>query len=346
MKCLVVGAGSIGRRHLRNLHTLQFGSLSVCEPDAAARDAVAREFGIKGYATLDDALAAGPDAVFVCTPTHHHLPIARAALQADAHLFIEKPLAASLAGVDELAAAAQARRRIVLVGCNMRFHPGVARLRTALDQAALKRPLLFQARFGHFLPNWRPGADYRLSYSARRESGGGIMLEGVHEFDYLRWLGGEVTGVAGHAAHVSGLEIDGEDWAVVLLRFESGAVGQIHLDYLSSLKLRGCEVVGEEGVLRWTSEGKNPEVVRVCLDAGPGGKREELYRCEAYDSNLMYLEELTHFRKCLEGVAKPALDLAGARRVLALALTARDAADAGAGWRDVSAPQAGRKGGV
>jgi predicted dehydrogenase len=346
MKCLVVGAGSIGRRHLRNLRSLDAGSLSVCETDQPARESATREFGAKGHARLTDALDAGPEVVLVCTPTHQHIPVARAALEANAHIFIEKPLAASLEDIKDLASLAQTRRRTALVGCNMRFHPGVARLKGALEQSAIKRPLYFRARFSHFLPNWRPGSDYRLTYSARRDWGGGILLEGVHEFDYLRWLGGEVVRVAGHAAHVSDLDIDGEDCALVLLQFEGGALGQIHLDYLSPHKLRGCEIIGEDGVLRWQSDGKNPEIVQVERSGGPGGSREILYRCEAYDSNLMYLEELKHFLQCLEGSATPALDIEGATRVLALALAARDAADESGGWKEMAVPSGSRKGGA
>ncbi len=340
MKCLVVGAGSIGRRHLRNLRSLDPGDVSVCETDQGVRESAAREFGVKGYAALADALEAGPDAVFVCTPTHQHVPVARVALDANAHLFIEKPLAASLEAIGDLADQVRARRRIALVGCNMRFHPGVARLKEALEQSAVTRPLYFRARFSHFLPNWRPGTDYRLTYSARRDWGGGILLEGVHEFDYLRWLGGEIERVACQADHVSDLDIDGEDCALVLLRYESGALGQIHLDYLSPLKLRGCEILGGDGMLRWQSDGKNPEVVQVERN---GGSREVLYRCEAYDSNLMYLEELKHFLQCLAGSANPALDVEGATRVLALALTARETADKSGGWKEVAAPSGSGK---
>src|SRR6185369_13479350 len=126
-----------------------------------------------------------------------------------------------------------------------------------------RTPLCFRARFSHYLPNWRPGTDYRTSYSARRAHGGGIVLEGVHEIDYVRWMAGEVASVSAWAGRLSGLDIDSEDCALITLHCKSGAVAQIHLDYLSPLKLRGCEVVGEDAVLRWASEGKAPERVRV-----------------------------------------------------------------------------------
>ena len=159
MKCLVVGAGSIGRRHAQNLLTLDAGDVSVCDPDADAVAAATSTLGVKGYAALDEALAAGPDAVLVCTPTHRHLDVARAALEADAHLFIEKPVALSLEGVAALVELAAARARTVRVGCNMRFHPGVTALRSAIEAGAAGRVRMIRAWFSHYLPNWRPSRD-------------------------------------------------------------------------------------------------------------------------------------------------------------------------------------------
>ena len=325
MKVLVVGAGSIGRRHLANLRALGADRISLCDVDGPARQAAASAFGVDAYARLEEGLDTGPDAVLVCTPTHLHLPVLRAALETGAHVFVEKPLAASLEGTAALAALARERGRVVLVGCNMRFHPGVAHLKEALATGVPARPLTFRARFSHYLPNWRPGTDYRQSYSARRVHGGGIVAESVHEIDYLRWLGGEVVRVAGHVARLSDLEIESEDWALLLLELQSGALAEIHLDYLSPLKLRGCEIVGVDGVLRWTSEGKQPEAVRVERFDPAGARRETLYASEAYDGNAMYVEELRHFLDCCAGGAAPLLDLDGARRVLALTLAARDA---------------------
>lgn len=336
MKLLVVGVGSIGRRHLKNLLALGAGTVSICDTDPVALDAARREFGVEAFAGLDRALDRGPDAVLVCTPTHLHLPTARAALDAGAHLFIEKPLSASLEGTQELIALARAKRRVVLVGCNMRFHPGVAHLKVALAAGLPARPFYFRARFSHYLPNWRRATDYRRSYSARQEQGGGILLEGVHEVDYLRWFAGEVARVAAHAEHLSDLEIDSEDYALLLLQFQNGAIGQIHLDCLSSLKLRGCEIVGTAGIVRWWSEGKEPEIVRVQAYDGASGRNEDLYTCVAYDANLMYVDEMRHFLDCVSGASTPLLDLEGAARVLTLMLAGRGAADAcDAGWRDV-----------
>ncbi|MBI3087392.1 MAG: Gfo/Idh/MocA family oxidoreductase [Candidatus Omnitrophica bacterium] len=324
MRWLVVGGGSIGRRHLANLLALDAGDVELCEPDASRREALTQALRVRAHARLEDALARRPEAVLVCTPTHQHLPAALAAAQAGAHLFIEKPVAASLDGTETLLAALRAQGRTGLVACNMRFHPGVAALKSALDAGRLTRPLIFRAWFSHYLPNWRPGQDYRQSYSARRDQGGGIILEGLHELDYLRWMAGEVAAIQACADHVSELEIDSEDVALVMLQFEAGAVGEIRLDYLSPCKLRGCEVIGTGGVLRWESRGKRPEQVVVQGYDASSGRWTDLERREAYDGNEMYLEELKHFIACVEGRAQPLLSLEDACRLLALALTARD----------------------
>ena len=327
MNVLVVGLGSIGRRHARNLATLRVGETYGCDPVATARAAAHAESGVITFATLDEALDRRPDAVIVCTPTHMHLPAARAALAAGAHLFIEKPIAASVDGVADLVAAARAAGRIVLVGCNMRFHPGVAALKRALDEGTPRAPLCFRARFSHYLPNWRPGTDYRTSYSARRAHGGGIVLEGVHEIDYVRWMAGEVASVSAWADRLGGLDIDSEDCALITLHCKSGAVAQIHLDYLSPLKLRGCEIVGEDAVLRWASEGKAPERIRVTRFRAGAGDEETLFAADGWDGNAMYVDELRHFLACLDGTETPHLDGEQAGRVLELALAARGMAE-------------------
>jgi predicted dehydrogenase len=326
MRILVAGVGSIGRRHAENLVRLEAGDIAVFDPDPAAVGAVTAALGVKGHVTLAEALDAAPEAVLVCTPTHRHLDVARAAVEAGAHVFIEKPVALSPDGVAELAAVAHERGRVAAVGCNMRFHPGVTTLRQELEAGVVGRAVCLRARFSHYLPNWRPGKDYRDTYSARRAEGGGILLEGVHEIDYVRWLGGEVDAIDAWAARLSSLEIDAEDCATLQLRLSSGAAGLIHLDALSPVKRRGCEVIGERGVLRWTSDGKAPEVVTVTRDTAAG--RETVLRIDAYDGNAMYVEELRWFLAAVRGEATPLARLDDGLRVLEIALRARAIAEA------------------
>ena len=325
MQLLVVGCGSIGWRHLTNLRALNAGTIAACDASEEVARRAESHFGIRVHRRLDDALGAAPDAVLVCTPTHLHVPVAGAAVAAGAHVFVEKPLAASLDGVQPLVDRIAERGVTSLVGCNMRFHAGVSHLKALVDSGDIGTPILVRAWFGHYLPNWRPGQDYRTVYSSTAAQGGGMILEGIHEIDYVRWLTGEVRRVDARAAHVSALETDAEDTAMVMLSFESGAFGEIHLDCLRPVKTRGCEVVGTRGTARWTSEGKQPEVVRVEVWDQAGQQHRVVHVDEHYDANDMYLAEMRHFLDCVSGAATPLLDVRDGARVLTLALEARRA---------------------
>src|SRR5919202_203120 len=192
MKCLVVGLGSIGRRHARNWAALGLGEVLVCRehgkehPEPLGVDA-------QTFGDLDTALAARPDVVLVTNPTSRHIATARRAIQAGAHVLVEKPLGASLDGVDDLLRLAEAKTRVVAVGYNLRFHPGLARLRELLHTGAIGRPLFARAEVGEYLPAWHPWEDYRQSYAARRDLGGGAVLTLSHELDAICWLLGQPT---------------------------------------------------------------------------------------------------------------------------------------------------------
>src|SRR5204863_1092430 len=113
------------------------------------------------------------------------------------------------------------------------------------------RLVAMQAQVGQYLPDWHPWEDYRRGVSARRDTGGGVILDLIHELDYLLWLNGEVSQVACVADHVSSLEIETEDVAAILLRFANGAIGTVHLDYLQRAPSRTCRLIGEDGTICW-----------------------------------------------------------------------------------------------
>lgn len=321
---LVVGCGSIGERHLRNLKALGAGPLLACDVDAGRREAIARALDVETVATLDEALRATPRAALICTPPATHLALARAAAEAGCHLFVEKPVAERLEGVQALAALVAARGLVALVACNMRFHPGVRRLKAWLDEGTVGRVLAAHAEFGHWLPGWRPGVDYRRVYSAHRDAGGGILLDAIHEIDYLGWFLGPLAEVACLEAKVSDLEIDAEDTVALLLRAASGAVVSVHLDYTQRSKRRRCAILGSEGTLLWESRGKGPETCVTERYTAAGGRWER--HEEVVDFDAPFRDEMSHFLRCLAGTERPLQDLVAAARALAVVETAREAA--------------------
>ena len=324
MKFLIAGTGSIGQRHLKNLQALGHEVL-VWDADPAQL-AAARALGGMVVAGLDAGLERAPDGLLVCTPPASHLAIATRGVLADVHVFVEKPLAADPTGVDELIALARKRSRVILVGCNLRFFRSLRRVKSLIEEGRIGRVVSARADCGFYLPSWRPGRDYRQTYSARAHDGGGILLDAIHEFDYLQWLLGDVTEIFCIAGRWSRLEIDVEDLAEVSLRFASGALAQLHLDYLRRSYMRSCELIGETGVIHWDYLTRRVEVYAGEPD------RWEGYR-EPIDDNHseMFVEEMRHFIRCIEGQDAPLVDGADALASLRLVEAAKASA-AGRAW--------------
>ena len=233
------------------------------------------------------------------------------------HLFIEKPVAHALEGVDELREEVRTRGLATLVGCNFRFHPGLRHVKTLLEDDAIGTVVSARAQFGQYLPDWHPWEDYRLGYSAQKSLGGGVTLDRIHEIDYLRWLLGDVTEVCAMIGRLSHLEIDTEDTAEILLRFASGAFASIHLDYVRRTYDCSLEIVGEEGTVHWSYQDHR---VRWRL---AGQDSWQVLEWPGYDGNDMYVDELRHFLRVLGGEESSELDAAEGARVLAIAWAAK-----------------------
>lgn len=315
---LIVGAGSIGQRHLENLHTLGARHLSLCDIDPARLTRATESVDARTYHDLDIALSTEqPICVFVCTPPSMHVSQACAALDIGAHVFIEKPIAHQLAGLDNI--TEWAGQRVVQVGYNLRFHPGIRLLKRLLDEGEVGKPLWMHAEVGQFLPDWRPWQDYRQSYSARRDLGGGIILDASHEIDYVLWLLGMAEEVACMAGHVSSLEVEVEDCATILLRLSSGAQADIHLDFVQRAYSRSCRIAGSDGTIEWNYTENKVRLFKSDL----GAWTEFLY---TFVPNQMYFDEVQHFLDTITQNRQPLVGVREGCKTLEVALAAKEAA--------------------
>src|SRR5262249_23009657 len=153
-------------------------------------------------------------------------------------------------------------------------------------EGAIGEVVSARARWGEYLPLWHPGEDYRLGYSARKDLGGGALLTLSHPFDYLRWLVGEVAGVSAETVCRSGLGIEVEDAAEVLLHFESGAIGSVSLDYVAQPPCHSLEIVGQRGVISWSDPDGGARLQR-------GGRRATRFEPPpGFTRNAMFVEEM------------------------------------------------------
>lgn len=325
MNILVVGCGSIGQRHIRNLKTLHVGEVSGCDIDSARCHKVVSQLGVRVFRDFAEALMKVlPDAVLVCTPTSLHIPDALSVARSGCHLFIEKPLSHSLEGVDELVDIVAQKNLVTLIGCNMRFHPSIAKIKNLLESGIIGKVVCVRIQAGQYLPDWHPWEDYRHGYSANRSMGGGIILDSIHEIDYITWFLGEVSHVSCFAGKLSSLEIDTEDTAEILLQFKSGTIGEVHLDYVQRIHSRSCQIIGEEGTILWDFNDKQVKVYSAKIKEWQISPEEP-----NYDTNEMYIEEIKHFLQCLMGKAKSAQDIYNGKRVLEIALAAKESAKSG-----------------
>jgi predicted dehydrogenase len=321
---LVIGCGSIGKRHIRNLTALNAGDVIAHDVSQERLSGVAKEYHVKAYDSIDDALAQKPDVAVICTPTSLHIAAALSAAKSNCHLFIEKPLSHSLEGVDELIKIVAQKSLVTLVGCNMRFHPGIALMKELLDKKTVGRVICARLQAGQYLPDWHPWEDYRQGYSAKQDLGGGIILDSIHEIDYITWFLGEVSQVFCFSGKLSSLEIDTEDTAEILLRFSSGAIAEVHLDYVQRSYSRSCQIIGEEGTILWNFNER-----QVKLYSAEASRWQTFSQKPDYDINQIYIEEMKHFLQCIEGKNKPVQDINSAKRVLEIALAAKEAAKTG-----------------
>ncbi len=317
---VVVGCGSIGRRHIRNLISLKVGVLATDVDRGRLQEAI--RLGATPVRDLEEAIKSRPAAGIVCTPPHLHAEVALPLLAGGADVFVEKPIAHELPDARGLVEYATRHHKILYVGYNLRFHPGLQRLSEFLTQSKFGRPLSFKIEFGQYLPDWRPSEDYRRGYNTRRAEGGGIILDASHEIDYLLWLAGEVESVHCEAAHVSGLEMDAEDVAAITLRTRQGAIAEIHVDCVQRRYTRSCKVICESGTMLW-------DFKRGLTCVGPDGSEYVAEGTTVEDINRMYLDEMSHFVACVGGDASPVAAGIDAVRVLEIALAARTSAATG-----------------
>ena len=261
MKILVVGVGSIGRIHAINAS--KYAEVGVVDLDVNKAKEVALETGGISYGdNLNKALKEKYQGVVVATPHKNHIIVATKAIQSGADVLIEKPISHKYDAASSFLEFAKALNRNVYVVCNMRFHPAIQTIYRNLSK--IGEPLFARAHYGNYLPDMRPGVDYRSLYVSDKEEGG-VILDGIHELDYLSWFFGKIKKILSDTSHISSLEIAADDYAGILAEHESGVRSEVHLDYLRRLKRRGCEIAGTDGILDWSSEGKKPEhcVVRL-----------------------------------------------------------------------------------
>ena len=324
MRFLICGLGSIGRRHLKNLMALGQDDIVLYRTGKATlEDDMMCNFPVEH--DLNEALAHWrPDAVIVSNPTAFHLDVAVPAAEAGCALLLEKPISNSMQGVDLLEQVIGAQGGRVLVGFQFRYHPGLTEVRRLLAQDCIGEVVSVSANWGEYLPDWHPWEDYRISYSARADLGGGVIHTLSHPFDYVRWIIGEVEAISAEVYRSGILDMDVEDVAEITLRFCNGILGQVHLDYLTRPPRHWLEIIGSEGSLRWDNcDGA------VRWWSAASHQWQTIAAPAGFERNELFLAEMRHFIEVVKGNATPLCSFHDGLRALEVALAAHQSAEQG-----------------
>lgn len=315
---LVHGTGSIGSRHLRVLDR-GLGVRTLALPARGPRAAAAGEACtiVESYAA---AAAQGATAAVIATTTGRHLDDAHDALRAGLHLLVEKPLAASTAGIAALDRAARDGGRHVFVGCCLRFAAPLVRFRELLPHIGAVHHVRIECQ--SYLPDWRPGTDYRASYSARADEGG-VLRDLIHEIDYAAWLFGWPAAVTARLGNTGALDIAAEEWAELDWQAPSAAAVSIHLDFLTRPARRVMRAHGEHGTVE-------VDLIEQRVVLALAGKPADAAHIPQ-DRDAMMAEQSRAFLAAVSGGTPGALaTLDDGGRALAICDAARESARSGA----------------
>lgn len=285
---LVFGAGSIGERHLGILQKLGYTNLWVYRQRNLPLRTV--EGGTLRVVTDLGPLDGIPfAAAIVCTPTAQHLPQTLWCVRRQIPVLIEKPLSHTLEGLDELSVALAENPTLIQVAYMLRYHPFFQKLKGLIQNEELGTLLSVQTYWGEYLPDWHPWEDYRQSYAARRELGGGVALTLSHDLDLVNWLAGSpVKNWNTLKNYRSALEINVESGADVSLGYENGITAHCHLNFHERVPRRWYRFVFGEGSVE-------VDYLRATYALMQPGQETVVHTLENFDRNQLFEDQTTDF---------------------------------------------------
>jgi len=306
-RILIVGLGSIGKRHVRLVNEL-YPDVEVailrhkkCDKNGESGLKITRCFS-----DVDDAIQYKPDMAIISNPASMHIDIATKLASESIHLMVEKPISSNSNGVDKLIKLCEENKVLLMTAYNLRFSESLNKFYNLLyNNCMVGKVLSVHIEVESYLPSWRPDTDYRRGVSAQKVMGGGVLLELSHEIDYLVWMFGEVEWVQSMISKQSNLELDVEDTANILIGINSQnhkIVATLNMSFIRHDSTRTCTVIGENGTLRWNGIDDQVDIYiseKKCWDVEYSNN---------FERDDTYKRELSHFFSCIENDDSPIVD--------------------------------------
>ncbi len=311
IKIIIIGFGSIGQRHYKNLLKLGFKNIYIYDTDRGRLSGK----GLKTVTDIKTATLRRFDVAFICNPSNLHIKTAIQCAKAGCHLFIEKPLSHNFNNIGVLQGLCQKNKLVVMVACNHRFHQGFRKLKTLLQKGIYGQPLLCRVACGYYLPTARKNTNFKHIYAAKPQGGGVVLDSGAHVVDYLRSLFGEIKKGIVLKSPLHTLGIKSEEAAYLALEHARGTISGADLDYVSKKPAHRIEIVTAQGLLTL-------DFKQDLLIFEDEKRKKKLYQGDR-DVNKMFITEAKHFLRCVDKQELPLQGLGDGKRVLEVLLTGK-----------------------
>ena len=309
LKAVVIGCGSIGQRHIKNLKSIGIKSIYALRTKKGFHQDLPDDLGVIELNDWNDIAKEKPDIAIISNPTSLHLETALKLIPFVKGVLMEKPLSNSLEGVDRLIKLINKNNTVLFMGHNLMFHPIISNIKEFINSNNVGNIINIQCQVGHWLPDWHPYENYKKSYFAKKRLGGGVALTLIHEIHLAIELAGKPLEVCGMKSSSSLLDVDKDIDVIsdIMIKHDSGCVSQIHMDYIQKPFHRSGLVTFEQS---WISYDFNEQKVVAQL---PNNKLPStIWSDKNYDNNEMYIKQLKCFIEYVEeGRVKHSYDIKG-----------------------------------
>lgn len=315
LKVAVVGAGVMGSTHTSCWSQINGIKVqAICDIDIEKAESLARDYDADSYSSFSEIVKRSDiDIIDICTPTPLHRDMAIEALRMGKHTLLEKPIARTLQDAREIVKVARDVDVKFMTAHVLRFFPEYISAKKLVDDGTVGIARMARTKRGGQFPS----KSWKDWYRDVEMSGGCIVDTGIHDFDYLRWIFGEVERVFAYA--LTWKNLDRKDYALVTLRFKSKAIAQSEITWAqpSGSPFRtSFEIIGTEGLI--TSDNLNSSSMKMFMS-------RDNHPYILYESPLAespYLSEIRHFVSCIEEDSEPLITPEDAYRALEIALAA------------------------
>jgi predicted dehydrogenase len=313
MNILIIGLGSVGQRHLRNIKKIipnsrifafrrKFSSPTLSNNNNVQKISLQKKFNINYLKSLKNLKKYKIDSAIICSPSSFHIKEAIILLKQKISVFIEKPLGTNLKNINVLKKIADNTNQTSMVGFQLKFCPIINYLKKIISQEKFGKINFVSIHHGEHIKNFHKYENYKNLYASKKKLGGGVVLTQIHEIDYMLFIleGFEIKRIVSDTQKVSNLDIDVEDISSSVLRFENKKkekiICNLHINYLEIPRKRKIEILFEKAKV--VADLVKQEIIIF------KGEKSQISKKFKYARNELFIKEIQYFLKSVRNKKK------------------------------------------